>query len=192
MAGQVVRGAILAEWSNSRVGSGLLWKIEIGRKGRKRKGEKVKERQGFFWCFRGRQRWEFYSSLRTKRFCFKGGIQLMEVVITIDELRRAGINVTVVPVRKRLQVDACQGIDIVADAPISDCAGADFDLILPPGGMPGAATLGDGDILESMVKKHADEGQPYARFRVAPAVALGSWGLMHGFAFWFDVELNGW
>ncbi|WJZ91139.1 hypothetical protein VitviT2T_010240 [Vitis vinifera] len=115
----------------------------------------------------------------------------MEVVITIDELRRAGINVTVVPVRKRLQVDACQGIDIVADAPISDCAGADFDLILPPGGMPGAATLGDGDILESMVKKHADEGQPYARFRVAPAVALGSWGLMHGFAFWFDVELNG-
>ena len=63
-----------------------------------------------------------------------------------------------------------------------------IDLILLPGGMPGATTLGDGDILESMVKKHADEGQPYARFRVAPAVAFGSWGLMHGFAFWFDVE----
>ncbi|KAL6350303.1 hypothetical protein AAG906_004252 [Vitis piasezkii] len=103
----------------------------------------------------------------------------MEVVITINELRRAGVNVT------------CRGVDIVADAPISDCAGADFDLILLPGGMPGAATLGDGDILESMVKKHADDGQLYARFRVAPAVALGSWGLMHGFAFWFDVELNG-
>ena len=57
--------------------------------------------------------------------------------------------------------------------------------------MPGAATLGDGDILESMVKKHADDGQLYARFHVAPAVALGSWGLMHGFAFWFEVELNG-
>ncbi|RVW82224.1 Protein DJ-1-like B [Vitis vinifera] len=120
------------------------------------------------------------------------GSKLMEVVITIDELRRAGVNVIVVPVRKRLQVDACQGVDIVADAPISDCAGADFDLILLPGGMPGATTLGDGDILESMVKKHADDGQLYARFRVAPAVALGSWGLMHGFAFWFDVELNGW
>ena len=104
----------------------------------------------------------------------------MEVVITIDELRRAGVNVIVVPVRKRLQVDACQGVGIVADAPISDCVGADFDLILLPGGMPGAATLGDGDILESMVKKHADDGQLYARFRVAPAVALGSWGLMHG------------
>ena len=112
-------------------------------------------------------------------------------MITIDELRRAGVNVTVLPVRKRLQVDVCRGVDIVADAPISECAGADFDLILPSGGMPGAATLGDGDILESMVKKHADEGQPYARFRVAPAVAFGSWGLMHGFAFWFDVELNG-
>ncbi|KAL6329489.1 hypothetical protein AAG906_021184 [Vitis piasezkii] len=102
----------------------------------------------------------------------------MEVVITIDELRRAGVNVTIVPVRKQLQVDACQGVDIVADAPISDCAGADFDLIY-------------GDILESMAKKHADDGQLYARFRVAPTVALGSWDLMHGFAFWFDVELNG-
>ena len=66
-----------------------------------------------------------------------------------------------------------------------------IDLILLPGGMPGATNLGDGDILESMVKKHADDGQLYAIFRVAPAVALGSWGLMHGFAFWFDVELNG-
>ena len=112
-------------------------------------------------------------------------------MITIDELRRAGVNVTVLPVRKRLQVDACRGVDIVADAPISDCASADFDPILLPGGMPGAATLGDGDVLKSMVKKHADDGQLYARFRVAPAVALGSWGLMHDFAFWFDVELNG-
>ncbi|KAL6322978.1 hypothetical protein AAG906_022881 [Vitis piasezkii] len=102
----------------------------------------------------------------------------MEVVITINELRRAGVNVTVVPVRKQLQLTRAK-------------AGADFDLILLPGGMPGAATLGDGDILESMVKKHPDDGQLYARFREAPAVALGSWGLMHGFAFWFDVELNG-
>ena len=28
----VVRGVILAEWSNSGAGSGLLWKIEIGEK----------------------------------------------------------------------------------------------------------------------------------------------------------------
>ena len=34
----VVRGAILAEWSNSGVGSGLLWKIEIGEKNDIREG----------------------------------------------------------------------------------------------------------------------------------------------------------
>ncbi|RVX00776.1 Protein DJ-1-like A [Vitis vinifera] len=84
-------------------------------------------------------------------------------------------NVTVVPVRKRLQVDACQGVDIVADAPISDCAGADFDLILLREECQGLQLFEMVNILESMVKKHADDGQLYARFRVAPAVALGSW-----------------
>ena len=51
MAGQVVRGAILAEWSNSGAGSGLLWKIEIGREslweGKRRElaGEGTEERK---------------------------------------------------------------------------------------------------------------------------------------------------
>ena len=35
----MVRGVILAEWSNSGAGSGLLWKIEIGEKKRSEKGE---------------------------------------------------------------------------------------------------------------------------------------------------------
>ena len=39
----VVRGAILAEWSNSGVGSGLLWKIEIGEKKDIRGGSLIAE-----------------------------------------------------------------------------------------------------------------------------------------------------
>lgn len=46
--------------------------------------------------------------------------------------------------------------------------------------MPGAATLRDCGMLESMVKKHAADGQLYAGICAAPAVALGSWGLMKG------------
>ena len=56
----------------------------------------------------------------------------MEAVITIDILRRAGADVTVASVEKQLCVDACHGMKIVADAPISDCADTVFDLIFLP------------------------------------------------------------
>lgn len=46
--------------------------------------------------------------------------------------------------------------------------------------MPGAATLRDCGILENMVKKHAVDGRLYAAICAAPAVALGSWGLLKG------------
>lgn len=46
--------------------------------------------------------------------------------------------------------------------------------------MPGAATLRESKILESMVKKQAADNQPYAAICAAPAVALGSWGLLKG------------
>lgn len=46
--------------------------------------------------------------------------------------------------------------------------------------MPGAATLRDCKTLESMVKKQAADGRPYAAICAAPAVALASWGLLKG------------
>ncbi|GFP78653.1 protein dj-1 homolog b [Phtheirospermum japonicum] len=108
------------------------------------------------------------------------GTEPLEAVITIDVLRRAGADVTVASVEKQLCVDACHGVKIVADALISDCADTTFDLISLPGGMPGATTLKDCTTLESMVKKQAADDRPYAAICAAPAVALGSWGLLKG------------
>lgn len=48
------------------------------------------------------------------------------------------------------------------------------------GGMPGSTTLKDCKTLESIVRKQAIEGRPYAAICAAPAVALGSWGLLEG------------
>ncbi|XP_072961635.1 protein DJ-1 homolog B-like [Typha angustifolia] len=108
------------------------------------------------------------------------GTEPMEAVITIDVLRRAGADVTVASVEKDLRVDACWGIKLVADALVSDCADSAFDLISLPGGMPGSANLKDCKVLENMVKKHAEKGGLYAAICAAPAVALGSWGLLKG------------
>ena len=56
--------------------------------------------------------------------------------------------------------------------------GTGFDLVSLPGRMPGAVALKDRGILESVVKKHVADGQLYAGNYAAPAMALGSWGLM--------------
>lgn len=60
------------------------------------------------------------------------GTEPLEAVVAIDVLRRAGAEVTVASVEEQLRVDACHGVKIVADALISDCAGAAFDLISLP------------------------------------------------------------
>ncbi|KAK3002240.1 hypothetical protein RJ639_022362, partial [Escallonia herrerae] len=107
------------------------------------------------------------------------GTEPMEAVITIDVLRRAGAVVTVASVEKQLCVNMHNGLDIVADSLISDCANTIFDLIALPGGLPGgAATLRDCATLESMVKNQDAEGRLYAAICAAPALALGSWGLL--------------
>nr|CAD1842312.1 unnamed protein product [Ananas comosus var. bracteatus] len=109
------------------------------------------------------------------------GTEPMEAVIIIDVLRRSGADVTVASVEKDLRVDACWGVKLVADALVADCAGSAFDLIsLPVRRMPGAANLRDCGVLESMVKKHAEKGGLYSAICAAPAVALGSWGLLKG------------
>ncbi|XP_074574353.1 protein DJ-1 homolog B [Curcuma longa] len=108
------------------------------------------------------------------------GTEPIEAVITIDVLRRAGADVSVASAEKDLRVDACWGVKLVADALISDVASTTFDLISLPGGLPGSVTLRDCGALESIVKKQAEEGGLYAAICAAPAVALGSWGLLKG------------
>ncbi|KNA15229.1 hypothetical protein SOVF_100140 [Spinacia oleracea] len=108
------------------------------------------------------------------------GTEPMEAVITVDVLRRAGAEVTVASVEKELQVDACHDVKIVADALINDCNQTVFDLISLPGGMPGATSLKDSATLRSMVEKQAADGRLHAAICAAPAVALGSWGLLEG------------
>ncbi|KAK9132050.1 hypothetical protein Scep_011578 [Stephania cephalantha] len=110
------------------------------------------------------------------------GTEPMEAVITIDVLRRAGADVTVASAEKtnNLRVHATWGVILVADSLISDSAPTAFDLVSLPGGMPGASTLRDCGVLESLVRKQAAEGRVYAAICAAPAVALGSWGLLKG------------
>ena len=79
------------------------------------------------------------------------GIEEIEAVCIIDILRRAEADVTVASVGNT-QVTASRGVKIVADAKISDCLGQNYDLIVLPGGLPGAEYLRDSDDLFEMLK----------------------------------------
>ncbi len=108
------------------------------------------------------------------------GSEEIEAVCIIDVLRRAGAEVTVASVEKALEVTASRGVKIVADASIEDCSGKFFDLIVLPGGMPGAERLRDSKALADLLRRQKEAEKPYGAICAAPAVALQPHGLLDG------------
>ena len=105
------------------------------------------------------------------------GTEELEAVTIIDVLRRARADVTVASVGNK-QVKASRGVNLVADALISECVGNTYDLIALPGGMPGAEHLRDSSQLTEMLKDQAASGRFYAAICASPAVALKPHGLL--------------
>ena len=107
------------------------------------------------------------------------GFEEMEAVAPIDILRRAGVNVTVASVSGAV-VKGAHGIAVQADVELADTAGRAFDMIVLPGGIPGANNLAASPLLGEMLKKQHGEGRTIAAICAAPAVVLHPLGLLGG------------
>lgn len=107
------------------------------------------------------------------------GIEEIEAVCIIDILRRAEADVTVASVGD-IQITASRGVKIVADVKISDCKDQSYDLIVLPGGLPGAEYLRDSGELIEMLKQQKQQGKLYAAICASPAVVLQYHGLLDG------------
>lgn len=108
------------------------------------------------------------------------GSEEMEVLVTVDVLRRAKADV-VVASAEEVVVVARHGTRIVADALLRDAAGQQFDLIVVPGGMPGVkTTLADKVELMALLKEHAAAGRAYGAIGAATAQVLEPHGLIRG------------
>lgn len=66
----------------------------------------------------------------------------------------------------------------MADVSIEDAAKEEYDLVVCPGGMPGAAHLRDSATLKSILEKQKAAGKPYGAICAAPAVVLATHGLI--------------
>ena len=105
------------------------------------------------------------------------GSEEIEAVCIIDVLRRAGASVSVASV-DGLQVTASRGVMLVADKLIADCVEETYDLVVLPGGMPGAEHLRDSKELETILRRQKREDRLYGAICAAPAVVLQHHGLL--------------
>ena len=107
------------------------------------------------------------------------GSEELETVAVVDVLRRSGAHVTLAGV-ETLDMKASKGVRIVADRLLSECAAEVFDLIVLPGGMPGAEHLRDSAVLLALLKRQMDEGRLVGAICASPAIVLHPHGLLRG------------
>jgi len=106
------------------------------------------------------------------------GCEELEAITITDLLVRAGIAVTTCGLDEHA-VKASRGTTIIPDTSIDKIMDETFDLIVLPGGLPGADHLRDNLPLQSMLKKQAYENRYLAAICAAPK-ALAEAGLLEG------------
>jgi 4-methyl-5(b-hydroxyethyl)-thiazole monophosphate biosynthesis len=106
------------------------------------------------------------------------GAEDLEVVTLLDVLRRAEVEVVLASIESRRMVTCAHGSCLTADAMLLDVLAQDFDLIVLPGGMPGAQRLADHQPLAQRVREQAAQGKLFAAICAAPALALQGYGVL--------------
>ncbi|ODV00425.1 MAG: 4-methyl-5(B-hydroxyethyl)-thiazole monophosphate biosynthesis protein [Thiobacillus sp. SCN 63-57] len=106
------------------------------------------------------------------------GCEEIEAVTIIDLLRRAGIEVTTAGLRPGI-VKASRGVQLVPDLTLDVALQDDYDMVVLPGGMPGAAHLKEDARILDLLKKMATAGKYTAAICAAPMV-LAEAGVLNG------------
>ncbi len=72
---------------------------------------------------------------------FAEGFEEIEAITPVDVLRRAGIEVTTVSTTGKRQVTGSHNIEITTDALFDEIKDIPADMLILPGGLPGAENL---------------------------------------------------
>lgn len=106
------------------------------------------------------------------------GCEELEAVTIVDLLRRASIEVVTAGLVDG-PVKASRGIVIIPDKHIDEVLDNDFDMIVLPGGLPGADYLDNDPRIHELLTSMAAQGKYIAAICAAPK-ALASAGLLKG------------
>jgi 4-methyl-5(b-hydroxyethyl)-thiazole monophosphate biosynthesis len=106
------------------------------------------------------------------------GCEELEAVTVIDLLRRAGIEVITAGLDER-PVRASRNTRLLPDMTLDDAVRRDYDMIVLPGGLPGADHLRDDARILALLRRTAAAGRFTAAICAAPKV-LAAAGLLEG------------
>lgn len=106
------------------------------------------------------------------------GCEELEAVTIIDLLRRAGVEVVTAGLREGV-VKASRGVQLLPDTTFDVALQDDYDMVVLPGGMPGATHLKEDARVLALLKKMAAAGKYTAAICAAPMV-LAEAGVLAG------------
>ncbi|MBW9274893.1 MAG: DJ-1/PfpI family protein [Candidatus Thiodiazotropha sp. (ex. Lucinisca nassula)] len=106
------------------------------------------------------------------------GCEELEAITITDLLTRAGIEVVTAGL-KTGPVKASRGITLVPDTTLDAVMDQAFDMMVLPGGLPGADNLDADPRIHEMLKRLNQQGKFTAAICAAPKVLAGA-GLLHG------------
>lgn len=105
------------------------------------------------------------------------GFEEIEAVTPIDVLRRAGVDVQVLS-EDGAAVEGAHGVTFAVDGALATAG--EPDLLVLPGGMPGATNLAASAAIAELVRATHARGKLVGAICAAPAVALAPTGVLSG------------
>ncbi len=106
------------------------------------------------------------------------GCEELEAVTIVDLLRRAGITVVTAGLDEK-PVKASRGVVLIPDTTLAAALDHQYDMVVLPGGLPGADHLNSDMRIREILKKTNDARRPVAAICAAPKV-FASMGMLIG------------
>ncbi len=106
------------------------------------------------------------------------GFEELEAVAIIDVLRRAGIEVLSAGLREG-PVSSARNIKVIPDTLIDTISADDFDMLVLPGGIPGADNLNANERVRALIRDFNNKGKTLGAICAAPYV-LANEGILDG------------
>lgn len=97
------------------------------------------------------------------------GCEELEAVTIIDLLRRAGIEVITAGLDDQ-PVTASRGVRLLPDTSLDNVVNDNFDMIVLPGGLPGADNLAEDERIINLIQAQAASNKPVGAICAAPKV----------------------
>ncbi len=110
---------------------------------------------------------------------FADGFETVEALMTVDILRRGGVEVTMASIYDSLDVTSAQDISVHMDSMLKNENIMEYDAIILPGGQPGTTNLGQSPDVKLAVMAMNGVKKWVCAICAAPTV-FGQYGILNG------------